>query len=106
MASTWASIVKRVRPAVQIADPNEAQKTALGHKISQKNAAAHAKVLAKVAATHKRKAERKMMDRDGAELAHYEDMDLVRAFAVRIKMTYDAGGLPKDLASDLYNRRL
>lgn len=106
MASTWASIVKRVRPAVQIADPNETQKTALGQKISQKNAAAHAKVLAKVAATHKRKAEWKMMDRNGAQLAHYEDLDLVRAFAARIKMTYDAGGLTKDLAGDLCIRRL
>ena len=101
MATCWASIVKQIRPAAQVTDPTEAQRHAVGVKVSQKNALAHAKTLARVAATRKYKTELNMMDRIGAQLTYYEDMDLVRCFAAKVQMDYDTGGIPKGLASDL-----
>ena len=101
MATTWATIVKRGRLVVQVTDPSEVQSQAVAHKVSQKNAAAHAKTLARVAAARNYKAALKMMDRIGAQLTCYEDMDLVRCFAARVQMDHDAGIMSRPLASDL-----
>lgn len=97
---TWAHIVKQFTPAVSTVDPDSGSR-AIANAISQRNAAHHAVVAAKVKRQRQQKKAWSQMERNSAALEHYADRDMSQAFKARIEMAADAGAISKDLAGDL-----